>query len=97
MRMVTNDCPRYEFDHLTQRSTSIKPSYRPKSKQSWRVLRFFGPNTERSDVLGVPLDACYASPGPRGADAKNPRKGCELEPERRYSRPSIDICIDYAA
>ena len=33
----------------------------------------------RSDILGVTLDGCYASPGPRGADAKNPRKGCELD------------------
>ena len=57
----------------------------------------FGSHTDRSDALLATLDACYASPGPRGADTENPRISYELEQSGRRSRNSHDICIDYAA
>ena len=68
-----------------------KPSLPQKPEQSWRVLRFFGPNTEPSDVIGVPLDGCYASPGPRGADAENPRLAASLSQKHRCLAPFIDL------
>ena len=73
------------------RLASKKPSLPQKPEQSWRVLRFFGPNTEPSDVIGVPLDGCYASPGPRGADAENPRLAASLIQKHRCLAPFIDL------
>ena len=54
--MLPNNYSRFVVDAEMMRLACKKPSLPHKPEQSWRVLRFFGPNTERSDVLAVPFD-----------------------------------------
>ena len=68
LQTVPNDYSRFVLDAEMMPLAVKKPGCGPKPEQSWRVLRFFGPNTERSDALVPPLDGCYTPPGLREGD-----------------------------
>ena len=91
LQMLPNNYSRFVVDAEMMRLACKKPSLPQKPGQSWRVLRFFGPNTEGSYVLAVPLDSCYTPTGLRKGRTKNPRLAASLSQKHRCLATFIDL------